>query len=446
MPIQIALDTPYDRQQEIIDDWHDNKLLLISRRWGKTTLVSYVIKHAALTIAGFRAAYSAPTFKLMMEVFEGYRKDLEKVTARISWADKRIELINGSVIEFWSSDDKQAGRGRNYHIWVHDEAQRQKGLADFIVNSVMPTLVDFGGKLWVLGTSNGEGTEFHEFFLDCESKPDRWLVARGSIEDNPYLDKKYIKNLRIDMGPVRAAQELDSEWIPRDGVTPLVRKVLWDELYGIKENVRLRRKVMALDASVSSDLTALVGLWTEDDHYYVDIGDITLFEPDPVSGEINYAKVEEAVWNRWITGLYSTVAYDPYQLVSTMQRLKVRGVVGYEFTQNSMRVKSDGFLRQIVNESRFHHPDHPEFTEHFLNATLKTSGEYFRITKLSKNKKIDLAVATSMAAWTLKETQPVSGTEFKPVTAGSRAEPIPLPVTNTPFTNLKNHNPFGSRK
>jgi hypothetical protein len=403
---------------------------------GKTTLTGRVLKHAALTTERYRAAFSAPTWKLMMETFEGYRNSLQPAISRVSREDRRIELVNGSVIEFWSSDDNQAGRGRRYHLWVSDESQRQRNLSTFIRGSVRPTLADFKGSLYVLATANGEGSELHDFYLDC-LQDKNWFVAHGRLEENPYIDLEEINTMRRELGPELAAQELDSEWVRIDGVTPLVRASQWDQLYSEKEN-RGQRKVLAIDASVNSDVTALVAVWSEDNNYYVDYGDVNFIEPDVFTGEVDYLGLETQLLDMWATGKYAGFAYDPYQMVSLAQRLKQRGVTVYEFTQSNMRNNSDSYLRQVIGEARVHHPNHDILTEHVFNATLKFNpNNSVRIIKLNKNNKIDLAIALSMAVWTHKER------------IGNKAQIQYAPVVNrvpiqqsSPYSGLDSLNPY----
>lgn len=411
----IALAKPYPAQYDLIQMFKRNNLLILSRRWGKTTLCGRIHLHTSLTKENNRAAWSSPTWKLMMEAFEQHKLLLEPAIVRVSREDRRIELFNGSVLEYWSSDDISAGRGRKYHTWVADEMQRQRNIAKFIRGAVRPTLADFRGTLFVMATANGEGSELHEFYLDCIADP-AWFVAHGRLEDNPYIHHEEIAQMRRDLGPEMAAQELDSQWVKVDGITPLIRKMQWDALYSEKEDTR-RRRVLAIDASVSGDTTAVVGVWKdEDDITRVDYNDIMLFEPEP-GGEIDFAMVEEELWKRWQTGRYVAIAYDPYQLVSLMQRLKARGVHTFEFTQNNMRMRADGHLRQLFQQQKFAHPAHDLLTDHVMNVTLKYTNEQFRFIKGGKSVKIDLAVALSMAAYTLKELPVQYMSDFVPAVA-----------------------------
>ena len=437
----VSLPKLYPAQREILKRSKRNNLLILSRRYGKTTFASRLCKHGALVNANHRVAWSAPTWKLMMETFEVFKKDLRDVISRISREDRRIELINGSVIEFWSSDDIQAGRGRKYHLWVSDESQRQRNLASFIRGSVRPTLADFRGNLWVLGTANGEGTELHQFYQECLAD-EGWFVAHGTLDQNPYIHPDEIAQMRIDLGPELAAQELDSQWVRLNGIIRLIRKPVWDELYGIKEHAGL--KVMAVDASISSDLTAIVSTWYDyvEQAVYTDYDDITLLEPD-ISGQIDFVKLEEFIWNRWRTGRYSSICYDPYQMVSLAQRLKLKGVRMVEFTQNSMRLKSDGYLRQLMNEGRYHHPDHPQLNDHMEAASVLVKNNTFRIVKGVKTDKIDLTVALSMSCWMLNLGIPTMQTAYHPATGGIYNVPVsPSAVQDSPFQDVKGLTPW----
>lgn len=444
--LTVNLKKPYPAQEMIIEMKKRNNLLILSRRYGKTTLGQYISAKAAIKTPGTRVAWSAPTWKLMIQNWEDMIDMLRPIISRSSREDRRIELINGSFIEMWSTDDPQAGRGRKYHLWCHDEAQRDRNLVKFVRGSARPTLADYRGELWVLGTANGEGSDLHDFYLDC-LQDKLWQVAHGALEDNPFIDPDEIAQLRRDLGPELAAQEIDSQWVRVDGITPFARKVNWDDCYGEKAN-NTSFRVLAIDGSISGDTTALIGCWYDPTtgEVYVDYGDITCFFPETSTNEIDYMAVERILLEKWKTGRYSQLAYDPYQLVSLMQRLKNQGVRTIEFTQNSQRLKADGYLRQLIIDGKLRHPDHELLTEHILNATLKYTNDSFRMIKPSKNAKIDLAVALSMAAWTLHNSSAGTMQVYKPALSQAtktRQDNPQLPSPgSSPFGFLKDLKPF----
>lgn len=448
----IYLQKPYAKQQEFVVSQKRNNLLLLSRRFGKTTLTKILVLMGAIRIPNYRASWSAPTWKLMHEVFEEFIKTLEPITKRLNRADRRITLINGSVIEFWSSNDPSAGRGRKYHVWISDETQRQRNLNTFIKGSVRPCLADYRGTLWVLGTPNGEGTEFHDFYLEALARPEAWQVARGSLDDNPYIHPEEILSLRQDLGPMMSAQEIDSQWIPINGMSPLISPFDWKDLFNIPDTKR-PLKVLALDASISGDTTALLAVWRDltTQQFCVDYDDIhsflpTLLDPETNILQIDFSEVESVIWKLWQTGLYAALTYDPYQSVSLAQRLRRRGVRTIEFTQNSMRVKADSYLRQIMTDGLLSHPNHTDLNEHIKNATVKytPNSTGLRIVKSEKSKKIDLAVALSMAVYAISTLKPGIVTKHEPAMA-KYYDSTPTPqriITQTPFTNLNFYSPY----
>lgn len=458
-PINIYLQRPYPAQQKILNNRKRNNLLLLSRRWGKTTITKILVAEDAIITPEFRVAWSAPTHKLLLDVFEEFVDILAPITARVNREERRIKLINNSLLEFWSSNDPSAGRGRKYHRWVSDETQRQRNLSDFIKGSVRPCLADFRGELWILGTANGEGTPFHDYYLEVKDNPD-WQIVHGSLDDNPFIHPDEILQMRKDLGPLLAAQELDSQWVPISGMSPLISSFEWEGLIvplSLSEITR-PQKVLALDASISGDTTGLIAPWRDPvtGQFSVDYDDIFAIEPtleDPETGvlQIDFVALEQLIWRLWQTGRYAALVYDPYQLVFMAQRFRRRGIRTIGFDQNNMRTKSDSYLKQVLSEKMFFHPNHPDLTEHVKNATIQqsTSNRGLRIVKKQKGKKIDLAVALGMGIYAMSTLKPGLVEQHTP-DIGSYSDPVhsstPFPqrMGDTPFAYLQNmkHNPF----
>ena len=89
------------------------------------------------------------------------------------------------------------------------------------------------------------------------------------------------------------------------------------------------------------------------------------------------------------------VAYDPYQLHSmATEQNKKRYAFWREFTQGKPRSVADNELYDAIRDGTLAHPGIDQLSEHVKNAGRDSKG---RLVKLSKKKKIDGAVATSMA-------------------------------------------------
>jgi len=96
------------------------------------------------------------------------------------------------------------------------------------------------------------------------------------------------------------------------------------------------------------------------------------------------------------------VVFDPYQLHSWAQNFRLEhGVWMSEFAQGPLRSQADVSLLQLVRAGRLKHDGDPALRQHMLNAALKIGvGEDSkgRLVKSAPSKKIDAAVALSMAA------------------------------------------------
>ena len=124
------------------------------RRWGKTVLgVNRLIPPA---LEGFPVGWFAPSYKYMAESWRDFIRILKPVIARSDKTERRIELITGGVIEFWSLEDPDAGRSRKYRRVVIDEAAKVKNLRKCWTEAIRATLADYRGEADFLSTPKGK--------------------------------------------------------------------------------------------------------------------------------------------------------------------------------------------------------------------------------------------------------------------------------------------------
>lgn len=447
-PTEIILQRPYEAQQVLIRNKKRNNLLILSRRWGKTTLSKILVALDSLQTPNFRVGWFAPTYKTLQEVFEQFIVTLKPLTVRLSREEKRLVLVNGAVIEFWSSQNISNGRGRAYHRIVVDEAQDQNKLEDFVYGTLRPCLADYEGELWILGTANGEGSELHRFYMKCKEDKQAWFLAHGSLDQNPYIKKTEIAQMRREMGP-RAAQELDAQWIPTTGTSPLIGWFEWDDL---EEEIDYERpmKMLALDASLTRDSTALVASWRhpESNQYYVDYNDTKIFLPTLKVGEkleIDYEDVEQYILRIWESRQFSCIVYDKYQVAAMAQRLRRKGVRAVEFDQNALRLQADTYLRQVMNDNKLHHSGNSELSEHVRNAVISYNKQQtrLRIVKPNLMKRIDAAIALSMSVYALGFMKPSMAVSEAPAAAAAIPYAPQMPSqAYSPVSGSDRYNPF----
>lgn len=115
------------------------------------------------------------------------------------------------------------------------------------------------------------------------------------------------------------------------------------------------------------------------------------------------ASCEACTRNDWSPGFNVVhLAYDSHQLVNMMQRLTADRVVwAKEFPQGSDRLNADKQLYDVIMSRHLAHGGEPELRAHILAAGAKVNTEEstLRLVKVSANRKIDAAVALSMAVY-----------------------------------------------
>lgn len=209
------------RRRTLITDRHARFVVtMCGRRWGKSTDALEWLADGA--IDGLSCALLTPTYKYLGDAWRDLTSRLRPLSdagAKFSEVDKRISLPTGGVIECWSADTPDPGRGRKYHRLVVDEAGIIRGLSTMWQTALRPTLVDHRGHAWFYGTPKGRTHDFTTLFAKGESGDQDWLSFRAPTRDNPYIPADEIEAARRDMPEAAFLQEF--EGIPADdGANP----------------------------------------------------------------------------------------------------------------------------------------------------------------------------------------------------------------------------------
>lgn len=233
--------------------------------------------------------------------------------------------------------------------------------------------------------------------------------------------ERYYKEQRAVLRPAEYRRFHKNEWTAREG--GFVEAMVWDGLphVGVRleelltqlepgETVEL---ILAADASKNRDCTALVGVVVRENPEnkrspFVDLAYVRIWEPtlDPELGVVLVdldktvgEELDRLAEDRRIR--IRCVAYDPYQLHSIMitfakahKRINV-----VEIPQTDRRVQTDTNLGDLIKQKRLRPFFHTRLREHVLDAVAKERPRGIRLDKESTSKRIDGAVALSMAAW-----------------------------------------------
>src|SRR5678815_5162222 len=133
-PFQIRMDELHPGQQKVLSERRRFNTLKCGRRWGKTKLSEELLlspddeTNGALN--GYPVAYFAPTYKMLMDVWRSMIEIVYPITESKNEQEKRIELLGGGVIDFWSLEDPNSVRGRKYKRAVLDECEVVRNLKD----------------------------------------------------------------------------------------------------------------------------------------------------------------------------------------------------------------------------------------------------------------------------------------------------------------------------
>ena len=160
--------------------------------------------------------------------------------------------------------------------------------------------------------------------------------------------------------------------------------------------------VLAADAGVNNDSFALVGVSRHPQaNDAIAVRVVREWKP-PRNGQIDFSAVEAAITQVCNTWNVVQLAYDPYQLHDMATRLQRNGtVMTREFNQANDRLEADKGLHDLIVQTRIFHDGTNPLREHVDNANKKvdTESRKIRIVKRESSRKIDLAVALSMASY-----------------------------------------------
>jgi len=124
--VKITLPRLHEAQQTIVNGRKRFNVINCGRRFGKNILEHNLSIETALQ--GNPVGWFSPTYKMMLDDWRTLTNTLQPVTKRSNITERRIELITDGIIEFWSIDNPDVGRGRKYQRGGHDtEAARCLG-------------------------------------------------------------------------------------------------------------------------------------------------------------------------------------------------------------------------------------------------------------------------------------------------------------------------------
>jgi phage terminase large subunit-like protein len=176
-----------------------------------------------------------------------------------------------------------------------------------------------------------------------------------------------------------------------------------------------RQAILGADASTSRDCTALVGCIHDRETGITDVVFSRVWKPAP--SELRGGKptidleetIKAEILRLWNAGNLRAVVYDPYQMHAIGLELAKMGINMIELPQTNARTEADQSLYDAICGRLIRHYNDPTLNEHINNAVAIESPRGYRLAKEKTTRKIDAAVALSMAHWGAlsKQAEPV---------------------------------------
>ena len=124
--MNVTLFTPHKGQKAIIEGFADSThkfgVVATGRQFGKSLLAQNLMLYWLLSNTGQKGAWIAPVYNQCKKVFQELTNAAYEIINKQNKADLTIEFVNGSTLQFLSTDNYNTIRGFSFNYMVVDEA------------------------------------------------------------------------------------------------------------------------------------------------------------------------------------------------------------------------------------------------------------------------------------------------------------------------------------
>ncbi len=251
---QIKLPKLHIGQQQAKQTSKRFTVLCCGRRWGKTAFCTNPAIENVLE--GRLVGWFAPDYKTLTEAYRTIEEKVRPVIVSANKSEKRIVLSTGGIIDFWTLQNKDAGRSRRYHLVVADEVAIIPSFLKIWQSAMLPTLADFGGKAIFASTPKGLN-DFNALYKLAESSPELWSSYHAPTSQNPYIDSLEIEIMRSTMSDKEFSQEILAEFVNHEGG---VFRHITDASVAVRQERAIdgHSYVIGVDTAYTNDFTVIM--------------------------------------------------------------------------------------------------------------------------------------------------------------------------------------------
>ena len=212
---KIDLPKLHKNQQFILDNCCRFNVCNIGRRFGKDILLNdLAIRNS---IDNKRVLITAPEYKVLAENFREISKTINPLIQDISQQEKRIELVTGGILSFYSLENFESIRGGKYHLALNNEIAMARYAQQAWQEVIRPTLTDYLGSAWFFSTPKGMNY-FNELSIkEKEFGNKYWKTFHFTSYDNPLLNADEIDDAKKDLPELVFRQEYLAEFVEGEG-------------------------------------------------------------------------------------------------------------------------------------------------------------------------------------------------------------------------------------
>jgi hypothetical protein len=247
-PVSIDRLVLHPAQQRVASEAKRFNVVDCGRRWGKTELGQDLTVEPLQ--GGWPVGWFTPTYKDLLEVWDHLSNAFKDVIRRSNKTERRMELATGGVLECWTLEDPDAGRGRKYKRVIVDEAAKARLLKTNWEQAIRPTLTDYMGDAWFLSTPKGRNYFWQLWNMGQDPLNPDWASWQMPTSTNPYIDKSELDSARRDLPQAVFEQEYLADFTESAMLFRNVR-----ECVGEYQHYDDHRHVSGLDWAQMNDFT-----------------------------------------------------------------------------------------------------------------------------------------------------------------------------------------------
>ena len=255
--MQITLFTPHLGQKKVISDFSNSEhkfgTVVTSRQWGKSLLGQNLLLYWLLATPNQKGCWISPIYNQAKKVFQELSDASQSIIQSSNKAELTIKFVNGSTVQFLSSERPDSVRGFSFHYMVVDEAAyvNERGFE----TAILPTLTVLGKKCLIISTPKSKNW-FYKYYLRGLDGSTEYISFKGQSTDNPFIDQSFIAQQRLSLPDDIYRQEYMAEFT--DAGSEVFRNV--DNACIVSQYIngdKVQRCFIGIDTGLSNDYSVL---------------------------------------------------------------------------------------------------------------------------------------------------------------------------------------------